>query len=141
MKPFKIFKAFLPAVLLCLTIVGCSGNQAKAPSELILGNWEYRNQTWCEFYDDSTCIIGGMAGEYKIKDDNSITLSVYGSDEPLSFEWASNEESVDFEHWYVTEDTLFINGMQYPKGEDTEKTSAATAVESAATEASDNSSN
>ncbi|MGN0498936.1 MAG: hypothetical protein ACI4F6_07745 [Acutalibacteraceae bacterium] len=115
MKPLKILKTFLPAILLCLAIVGCSSEQSQPPSKLILGNWEYRSQTWCEFYDDNTCIIGGTAGEYEIKDDNSITLSVYGSDEQLSYKWASDEDSADFEHWYVTEDTLYINGMQYPK--------------------------
>lgn len=115
MKPVKIFKAFFPALLLCLTIVGCSSTQSQSPSQLILGNWEYRSQSWCEFYDDNTCIIGGMAGEYKIKDDNSIALNVYGSEDKLEFAWAGSEDNVDSEHWYVTEDTLYINDMQYPK--------------------------
>lgn len=115
MKPIKIFKAFFPTLLLCLTIVGCSNTQSQPPSQLILGNWEYRSQSWCEFYDDSTCLIGGMAGEYKIKDDNSITLNVHGSEDKLEFAWAGSEDNVDSEHWYVTEDTLYINDMQYPK--------------------------
>ena len=124
MKPLKILKAFLPALLLCFAIAGCSGNQSKPPSELIIGNWEYRNQSWCEFYNDNTCLIGGTAGEYIVNDDNSITMSVYGSDEEQSFEWASGEENIDSDHWYVTEDTLYINGMQFPRTESTDEDSS-----------------
>lgn len=121
MKPLKILKAFLPALLLCFAIAGCSGEK-EPPSQLIIGEWEHMSQTWCEFNDDNTCIIGGMAGEYEIKDDNSISLGVYGSDDVLSFEWAASRDQVDAEHWYVDEDTLFINGMQYPRIEESETT-------------------
>lgn len=122
MKPLKIIKAFLPALLLCFAIAGCSNN-TEPPEKLIVGGWEHMSQTWCEFNDDNTCIIGGMAGEYEIKDDNSISLSVNGSDDSLDFEWAGSPEQADAEHWFVDEDTLFINGMQYPRAEE-EATSA-----------------
>lgn len=142
MKILKSIKAFLPALLLCLCIVGCS-NESKPPSELIIGNWEYRNQAWCEFYDDSTCIIGGMAGEYKIDEDNSITLTVYGTEDPMRFEWASGPEGADIKHWYITEDTLYINGMQYPKITDDENSSSQSSdtLNTGSSESSENSEN
>lgn len=115
MNLVKTIKFFLPAILLCFAFFGCSGSEQPTPDDLIVGNWEYMNQTWCEFKADSTCIIGGMAGEYKIGDDNSIALTVYGSDETLEFEWAENADSVDFEHWYVDKSSLYLNGMQYPR--------------------------
>lgn len=106
-------------------IAGCTGGEEKTPAELIIGNWEYRNQSWCEFESDNTCIIGGMAGEYSVDENSTITLSVYGSDDPDSFEWAGSAENADFDHWFVDENNLYINGMQYPRLEDDESSDTA----------------
>lgn len=124
MKPVKIAKSLLPVILLCFAVFGCSGGAQKSPDELIVGDWEYMSQTWCEFDEDNMCIIGGMAGEYKIDENNSITLSVYNSDEELKFEWAESADNADFEHWYVDENYLYINGMQYPRIEEDEAAAA-----------------
>ncbi len=133
-KGIKTFKAYKPiaaligAVFILLFSFGCSDSGSKPPKELILGNWSYMGQSWCEFNDDNTCIIGGTAGEYKIAKDNSITMSVYTSDDELNFEWAGSADKADFKHWYVDEDTLYINGMTYPRAEGEAATAASATV-------------
>lgn len=129
LKAIKILKSLLPVALMLIVIAGCADQEAeKTPSELIVGNWEYRNQSWCEFESDNTCIIGGTAGEYSIDENNTITLSVYGSDEANVFEWAGSADAADFDHWYVDENNLYINGMQYPRMEDDEISDTADAA-------------
>ncbi len=134
LKAIKFLKSLLPVVLILAVIAGCADKDEKSPKELIVGNWEYRNQSWCEFESDNTCIIGGMAGEYSINDDNAITLSVYGSDEADSFEWAGSADNVDFDHWYVDENNLYINGMQYPRLEDDESSDTAESASQSSSE-------
>lgn len=114
MKFFKAAAAFVCLLFISALAFGCCA-EPTPPDELIVGSWEYRNQAWCEFHDDNTCIIGGVAGTYEIKDDNSITLSVYTSDYPQVFEWAGSSDNADFDSWFVDGSTLYINGMVYPK--------------------------
>ncbi len=137
MKTKNIFKILAPVLFIFILLSGCSAADSKPPSELIKGNWEYRNQVWCEFKDDGDCIIGGTAGKYEVNDDNSITLSVYTSGDAMKFEWAGSAENADTTHWFVDESKLYINGMQYPRSADEDITENASSDADEKSSASD----
>lgn len=83
-------------------------------SELI-GEWGRLDEVMHCFYDDETCVIGGMIGTFDIDENNNLILTTTDGIS-TSYEWAvSSAAATSANYWYLENDTVKINGNTFTK--------------------------
>ena len=134
MKQIKI--AVLTIVILAvstMSMVGCGCNNTNndtngisdKPATDVIGEWgERSDDVTVEFNNDGTCTIGGVQGTYDIDENNTLTVTPNGdnqnSSSSMTFQYYNTDDenfSVPADQWSVTDETLYINGHQYNKGD------------------------
>ena len=124
------FTAALTAMLMIMSLAGCSGDKGgETSSEItssavqsqpptaddvrknVIGDWGRLGEVMHEFYSDNTCIIGGMFGDYEITDDLTLVLISTGG---TRTEYAWNAPTQQ-NYWLLDGETLTVNGNQFTK--------------------------
>lgn len=83
--------------------------------ENIIGEWGRLEKTMHYFYEDGSCVIGGMQGTYKIEENKSLILTTM-SGSVTEYVWASSFTKTDSpNYWYLDGDIITINGNQFTK--------------------------
>ena len=125
MKTFT-FKGILMvcSILTAFSLTACSSSNE--PSDLLIGTWvsEYEDEI-VEFMDDGSCTAPftysgawmESAERYVVKDDGTLVLSSREGHADDSFDPAESEEEAldDRGTYFVSEDTLIIDGDEYTK--------------------------
>lgn len=133
MERVLYLKKFLAVVLSCIMIIafgsfltGCGGDDANTdsaqgskstlsdPEKDVIGEWGGRSdKAEAVFNDDGTCIIGGVAGAYEIKDDRTLRVTPTGG-ETQEFKWSDESgTSIGTDEWTIEGDKLYVNGVVY----------------------------
>jgi len=120
-KPNKRLRAVIVILLLGIAIVliarACNSS---SPARLIVGEWRntYWGETWI-FESNGRVRLredGETAsGTFNISRDNTLTVTFvfsWGNDE-MTFNWVDNEETQFRDDWWVTQDSLFIDGLVF----------------------------
>ncbi len=83
--------------------------------EVLVGEWGRLEKTMHYFYEDGSCVIGGMQGTYEIDDNKSLILTTM-SGSVTQYEWASSFTKTDSpNYWYLDGDIITIDGNQFTK--------------------------
>ena len=125
----RLFAAAV-CVVLCMSMAACSDQKdntiaesssqavsqkeeltAQQLRESIVGNWGRLDEVMHEFYDDNTCVVGGMFGDYEIEDDRRLVMTTSGG---TKTEYYWNDTS-QFNNWLLDGDTLTVNGNQFTR--------------------------
>jgi len=86
------------------------------------GEWGRLEKAMHYFFDDGSCIIGGMQGSYIIDDERSLIMTTM-SGSVTEYVWASSFTKTDSpNYWYLDDDIITINGNQFTKISDTIET-------------------
>ena len=88
--------------------------QADELRKNIIGSWGRLGEVMHEFYDDNTCIIGGMFGDYEITSGGSLVLTSVGG---TRTEYVYGDDHAE-NYWQLDGDTLTVNGNQFTRIED-----------------------
>lgn len=125
MKNFS-FKRML---MICLTLalfslIACGSDK---PKDLLMGAWVSDDDEIVEFMEDGSCTAPftysaawiESAERYVVKDDGTLVLTSKEGHADDSFEPAESEEEAldDSSTYFVSEDTLIIDGDEYTKTE------------------------
>lgn len=137
----KIISLIFSAIILTTSAIfisgcGCDNKEISSPEPQsdIVGNWGGRSDNVeVEFNDDGTCKIGGVNGTYEIDDNKTLTVTpksdknddLSNSAKPMVFEYHSsdNVSSIPSNQWTISNGTLYINGYQYEKENNSSVTS------------------
>lgn len=137
----KIISLIFSAIILTTSAIfisgcGCDNKEISSPEPQadIVGDWGGRSDNVeVEFNDDGTCKIGGVNGTYEIDDDKTLTVipksdkndNSSNSTKPMVFEYYSsdNVSSIPSNQWTISNGTLYINGYQYKKENNSSVTS------------------
>lgn len=126
---YKKAAAFMAAVLMAASFTGCGGDKKQNDSlnnfstvsiawempqaddlrKDILGSWGRLGEVMHEFYDDNTCVIGGMFGDYEITPGGSLVLTTVGG---TKTEYVYGDDHAE-NYWQLDGDTLIVNGNQF----------------------------
>ncbi|MBQ2605170.1 MAG: hypothetical protein VZR27_01720 [Acutalibacteraceae bacterium] len=132
----KIVYCFLCIMLLCLSFCACEQND-KSESEVsaqqseksesdylpsaealkteLCGEWGRLDEPMHYFYEDMTCVIGGMKGTYEINAARKLILTTE-SGAKTEYDWAqSRGDTQSNNYWYLKDDVIKINGNQFTK--------------------------
>ena len=141
----KIFLCIICITTLCVAVCACgetsnSSETASAqintskseylPSADVLktelcGEWGRLDEPMHYFYEDMTCVIGGMKGTYDISANRALILTTE-SGSKTEYVWAEAKGDTDSNnYWYLKDGVIKINGNQFTKiiEEDTPDTS------------------
>lgn len=125
MKNFT-FKRIIIAcsILVAFSLTACGSDE---PSDLLIGTWVSEDDEIVEFMDDGSCTAPftynaswwESAERYTVKDDGTLVLSSKEGHADDSFAPAKSEEEAldDSSTYFVSEDTLIIDGDEYTKTE------------------------
>ena len=81
----------------------------------ITGEWGRLEKVMHYFYNDGSCVIGGMQGTDKIDDDRNLVLTTMSGSVTV-YDWASSFTKTDSpDYWYLDGDIITINGNQFTK--------------------------
>ena len=126
MKKVFIFKRMLIvcAIATVFSLTACGSDD---PKNLLVGTWVSEDDEIVDFQDDGSCIAPftynsawwESAEIYTVTDDGTLVLSSPEGHADDSFELAESQEEAedDSSTYFVTEDTLIIDGEIYTKSE------------------------
>lgn len=126
MKKVSVFKRilFVCSVSAVFTLTACGSDE---PSDLLVGTWVSEDDEIVDFQDDGSCTAPftynaswwESAERYTVKDDGTLVLSSPEGHADDSFDPAESEEEAldDSSTYFVSEDTLIIDGEEYTKTE------------------------
>ena len=126
MKKMSLFKSISLGCMLILvfSMAACGIDK---PSDLLVGTWVSEDDEIVDFQDDGSCTAPftyrsawwESADRYTVKDDGKLVMTSKEGHADDSFELAeSDEEALDNGNMYfVSEDTLIIDGDTYTKSE------------------------
>lgn len=122
--------ALFAAVMMAVSLAGCSEKKQEDPAQTfsvvsivwelpqaddlrkqIVGDWGRLGEVMHEFYDDNTCIIGGMFGDYEISDSGSLILTTTSG---TKTEYVYGDDTAP-NYWELENDTLTVNGNQFSR--------------------------
>ena len=85
----------------------------------IIGQWGRLGETMHTFYNDGSCIIGGMYGYYEISDDGDLTTTTVEGTKTV-YKWDDSESEGS---WLLSGDILTVAGYSFTKiSDETEDT-------------------
>lgn len=121
--------SFKHIVMVCsiFTVFLLTACGSDKPSDLLIGTWVSDDDEIVEFQDDGSCTAPftynaswwESAERYTVKDDGTLVLSSREGHADDSFDSVESEEEAldDSSTYYVSEDTLIIDGEEYVKTE------------------------
>lgn len=83
--------------------------------EELVGQWGRLDEPMHFFYEDGSCVIGGMQGTYEVDGGRSLVLTTMSGSKTV-YAWAKSytqTESADY--WYLRGDEITINGNRFTK--------------------------
>lgn len=127
MKKSSLFKcaALMCVLLLTLSMTACGGSSE--PGDLLIGTWLSDSDEMVVFEEDGSCSAPftynpswwESAEHYTVKEDGTLVLSSETGHADASYEKVDTEdEALDDDYTYfVSEDTLIIEGEEYTRSE------------------------
>ncbi|CVI73954.1 hypothetical protein BN3660_03529 [Eubacteriaceae bacterium CHKCI004] len=121
--------SFKHIVMVCsiLTVFLLTACGSDKPSDLLIGTWVSDDDEIVEFQDDGSCTAPftynaswwESAERYTVKNDGTLVLSSREGHADDSFDSVESEEEAldDSSTYYVSEDTLIIDGEEYVRTE------------------------
>lgn len=126
MKKISLLKSIsmICVLILVLSMAACGSDK---PSDLLIGTWVSEDDEIVDFQEDGSCTAPftyrsawwESADRYAVKEDGKLIMTSKEGHADDSFELAeSEEEALDNGNMYfVSEDTLIIDGDTYTKSE------------------------
>ena len=77
----------------------------------IVGNWGRLGEIMHIFYDDGTCLVGGVHGIYEIAENGTLVMTTMGGTK-IEYVW-NDTRSVN--NWKLADNTLTVNGNEFSR--------------------------